>query len=106
MNTTLEQRLADALRPMAECLRAGITLGIRPGTPQAIAIREALAAYDAQQSRQPCRYLVRWEVDSDDATPEEAARAADGNTSRFYEVIEDNGTVNYVDLDAIDGEDA
>lgn len=53
MNTTLEQRLADALRPMAECLHDGITLGIHPGTPQAIAIREALAAYDAQQVATP-----------------------------------------------------
>ena len=51
--TTTEQRLADALRAMAECLHDGITLGIRPGTPQAIAIREALAAYDAQQAANP-----------------------------------------------------
>ena len=47
--TTITQQLADALRPMSECLRDGITLGIRPGTPQAIAIRDALAAYDAQR---------------------------------------------------------
>ena len=49
--TTITQKLADALRPMADCLNDGITLGIRPGSTQAIAIREALAAYDAQQAQ-------------------------------------------------------
>lgn len=48
MNIT--DKLADALRPMADCLNDGITLGIRPGSTQAIAIREAIAAYDAQQA--------------------------------------------------------
>lgn len=101
---TQTEKLADALREIRDRNHASYahdTAAMRADDLECA--DKALAEYDAARTSQASRYLVRWEVDSDDETPEEAARAADGNTSRFYTVRDEAGVVHCVDLDDTDG---
>lgn len=97
--TTTEQRLADALRRIDAAEREGraFTLAERN------AMREALAAYDAQASRLPTEYRVTTEWDSFEAlTPREAASEVWEKIKRsegpIFTVYGRDGSVTDVDL--------
>lgn len=121
LTASLEAALRSLMRtdasgmPPNEVIEMGLRGLLANGVPAARlkdvfdpALLETLAAEAPSIHKFPERFRVRWEFDSDAATPNEAAReawsamTAVDSQANFFAVVDQQGVVEHVDLFALD----
>lgn len=77
----------------------------------AMELRQAIASAGASTPAFAEAFLVRWSIDSDAATPEDAAREAwtamrrEDSSANVFEVVDRTGAITTVDLDELTSEE-